>query len=131
MTLTLAQVNYLNICLMILSAAFAFCLPFELFLFSYAVLGPLHYLTEISWLHERRFFTVGRSPKRAHRGWVILVAVTLAALIAGYVAVEGSGTHVSPRWEITLFYLVFVTALFVTVIRARPAIITTLVISIL
>jgi hypothetical protein len=29
-------------------AAVAFAIPFEPFLFSYAFLGPLHYLTEIS-----------------------------------------------------------------------------------
>jgi hypothetical protein len=39
----------------------AFALPFELFLFSYAVLGPLHYLTEITWLHQRRYFTTAKS----------------------------------------------------------------------
>ncbi|HJZ79400.1 MAG TPA: hypothetical protein VKD91_03615 [Pyrinomonadaceae bacterium] len=131
MTLTIAQVNYLNIVLMIGSAVLAFWFPFELFLFSYAVLGPLHYLTEISWLHERRYFTEGRSAKHAHKGWLILVAVTMAALIAGYVAVEGSGAQVSPKWEITLFYLVFVTALLVTVVRARAAIVATMVISVL
>ena len=31
--------------------------PFELFLFSYIILGPLHYMTELSWLKERNFFT--------------------------------------------------------------------------
>lgn len=45
---------------MIGSALLAFVLPFELLMFSYAVLGPLHYLTEISWLHDRRYFTTGR-----------------------------------------------------------------------
>jgi hypothetical protein len=30
-------------------------------LFAYAVLGPLHYLTEISWLHERKYFLPSRS----------------------------------------------------------------------
>lgn len=55
------QVNYLNIGLMLLSAGLAFVLPFELFLFSYAVLGPLHYLTEISWLHKRNYFTNAKS----------------------------------------------------------------------
>lgn len=35
-------------------------MPFELFLFSYAVLGPLHYLTEISWLHKRNCFSPGK-----------------------------------------------------------------------
>ena len=46
--MTVARVNYINIALMLISAAVAFCHPLELFLFSYAVLGPLHYLTEIS-----------------------------------------------------------------------------------
>ena len=45
---TVDQVNYLNIALMVLSAGLAFRFPFELFLFSYTVLGPLHYLSEIS-----------------------------------------------------------------------------------
>src|ERR1041385_5599118 len=49
-----------NIALMIISCVAAFVLPFELFLFSYAVLGPLHYLTEISWLHQRSYFSTGK-----------------------------------------------------------------------
>ncbi len=36
-------------------------MPFELFLFSYAILGPLHYLTEISWLHKRNYFLPGKN----------------------------------------------------------------------
>jgi hypothetical protein len=55
-----SQIHYLNIGLMILSAILAFMLPFELFLFSYAVLGPLHYLTEIGWLHKKNYFTKGK-----------------------------------------------------------------------
>ncbi len=51
--MNLAGVNYLNMGLMVLSCALAFVLPFELFLLAYAVLGPLHYLTQISWLHDR------------------------------------------------------------------------------
>lgn len=49
-------INYLNIGLMIISLVLAYIIPFELFLFSYAVLGPLHYLTEISWLEKKNFF---------------------------------------------------------------------------
>lgn len=45
---------------MVVSAIAAFILPFEVFLFAYAVLGPLHYLTEISWLHDRNYFTSSR-----------------------------------------------------------------------
>lgn len=58
--MTVAQINYINIFLMLVAAAVAFYIPFELLLFSYAVLGPLHYLTEISWLHDRRYFTTGK-----------------------------------------------------------------------
>jgi hypothetical protein len=38
----------------------AYFLPFETFLFAYAFLGPLHYLTEISWLHDRNYFSKGK-----------------------------------------------------------------------
>ena len=55
--MTSTQVNYLNIGLMVGSTIAAFIVPFELFLFAYAVLGPLHYLTQISWLHDRQYFT--------------------------------------------------------------------------
>lgn len=69
-----AQVNYLNIGLMIFSAVIAFIMPFELFLFSYAVLGPLHYLTEISWLHKRNYFSPGK------RDYLILILLTVLIL---------------------------------------------------
>lgn len=49
-------INIINMMLMLLSAAVAYVLPFKLFLFVYAVLGPLHYLTEISWLDKKNFF---------------------------------------------------------------------------
>ena len=55
-----AQINYLNIGLMFMSAALAFFMPFETFLFAYAFIGPLHYLTEISWLHDRQYFSKGK-----------------------------------------------------------------------
>jgi hypothetical protein len=54
------RVNVINIGLMLISCIAAFVLPFELFLFAYAVLGPLHYLTEISWLHDRQYFAKGK-----------------------------------------------------------------------
>ncbi len=45
-----------NIFLMPASLALAVTIPFELFLISYAVLGPLHYTTEISWLDKKEYF---------------------------------------------------------------------------
>lgn len=76
MKLTTAHIDWLNIALMLISAAAAFVLPFEVFLFSYAVLGPLHYLTEISWLHERKYFTTGTRDA--------LVLVLLGILLFGF-----------------------------------------------
>ena len=55
-----AKINVVNIGLMIFSCIAAFIMPFEVFLFAYAVMGPLHYLTEISWLHDRQYFTKGK-----------------------------------------------------------------------
>lgn len=48
--------DFLNGIMLILSFIFAICLPFDTFLFSYAVLGPLHYLTELHWLKNKKFF---------------------------------------------------------------------------
>lgn len=54
------RINYYNIAAMLLASCLAVLVPFELFLLSYAILGPGHYLTEISWLNGRQFYT----PKR-------------------------------------------------------------------
>ena len=69
------QVNYLNIALMALSAVLAVFFPFEAFLLAYAVLGPLHYLTEISWLHDRNYFTQGKKDYLFLVGVSVLVSV--------------------------------------------------------
>lgn len=74
-SLSLQQVNYLNIGLMLASAALAFVLPFELFMFSYVVLGPLHYLTEMAWLHQRQYFV------DAGRGWWLLVGCGVGVIV--------------------------------------------------
>ena len=75
--MTVVSVNYINIALMLISAAVAFVIPFELFLFSYAVLGPLHYLTEISWLHKRQYF----SPNKYD--WILLTLLTFFLTLPG------------------------------------------------
>ncbi|MEM7038823.1 MAG: hypothetical protein AAF570_17715 [Bacteroidota bacterium] len=73
--MTTDQVNYLNIGLMGISLVAAFLLPVEVFLFSYAILGPLHYLTEISWLHDRQYF----APKKLD--WVPLAVLGILILL--------------------------------------------------
>jgi hypothetical protein len=69
-------VNYLNVLLMLAALAVAAYIPFEAFFLAYVFLGPLHYLTEISWLHDRRYFSV------SSRG-VFLVLLPATALVAG------------------------------------------------
>lgn len=72
------RINVLNIGLMIISCIAAFIMPFEVFLFAYAVMGPLHYLTEISWLHDRQYFTKGKYDNIVL--WLIGVLIVLESL---------------------------------------------------
>tara|TARA_B110000503_G_C7158905_1_gene418693 strand:+ start:314 stop:1327 length:1014 start_codon:yes stop_codon:yes gene_type:complete len=69
------KIDILNIALVIMSLFIAIKLPFELFLFSYAFLGPLHYLTEINWLHKKKYFS------KANNKWTF-VLVILSVLIS-------------------------------------------------
>src|SRR5690606_25871059 len=71
-----AKIDIINIALMLLASVAAFVLPFELFLFSYAVLGPLHYLTEIVWLHKRDYFATGKYDFV----WLIFLCIALISL---------------------------------------------------
>lgn len=64
--------DILNVILIVISLFLAFKLPFELFLFSYAVLGPMHYLTEISWLREKNYFVKDRKAI-----WILVGLVAL------------------------------------------------------
>jgi hypothetical protein len=100
-------VERLNVVLMMVSCAAAFAAPFHLFLFSYAVLGPLHYLTEISWLHDREYFA---PRKGARRWWLLLVGAAMLVLMYGYVSNDLLQRPVAPTFEIGLMYLVFMTA---------------------
>lgn len=70
-------IDYINICLLFISFLVAIYLPFELFLFSYAVLGPLHYLTEINWLYDKKYFIKSKS-----KGYIIFLI--LAIVISVY-----------------------------------------------
>lgn len=79
--LSTARIDQLNIGLMLISLILAFALPFEVFLFSYAVLGPLHYLTEISWLHQRNYF-VPKVKKMAM--WVFPIVACILTFILVY-----------------------------------------------
>ncbi len=69
------KIDNLNIFLILASLILAVKLPFQLFVFSYVVLGPLHYLTEINWISNKAFFL--KKPKWSA---VLLVLSLLIAL---------------------------------------------------
>ncbi len=71
------RIDLINIGLMLFSAVAAFVFPFEVFLLSYAILGPLHYLTEISWLHKRNYFT----NRKKDYVWLLVVGVVLTVIV--------------------------------------------------
>ncbi|HEY4196692.1 MAG TPA: hypothetical protein VGM63_14210 [Mucilaginibacter sp.] len=71
----LSRINYYNILAMLAAACLALFIPFELVLLSYAILGPAHYLTEISWLKGRQFFTLKKYD------YLFIVSILILALI--------------------------------------------------
>lgn len=73
----------MNIALIVASMLVAIRWPFETLLLAYAVLGPLHYMTEISWLHDRNYFL----PRRRD-AWPL--AVGGLALILAVIAVANA-----------------------------------------
>ena len=71
------KIDILNIGFIIISLTLAFLLPFELFIFSYVILGPLHYLTEINWLKGRHYFVQERNWI-----WILILLCLLLAMPA-------------------------------------------------
>ena len=106
--------NWANSGLMLAAFGVAYVAPFHLFLFSYAVLGPLHYSTEISWLHDRGYFLESQTARRL---WLSLVAATLVLLVYGFVVNELLKQSFSPKYEVGLVYLVLVAACLLRSIR--------------
>jgi hypothetical protein len=66
----------IHLVLMLAALGLTYLVPFELLLLSYVVLGPAHYFTEISWLHDRKYFLPHRSVPI-----VLAIIAVIAALI--------------------------------------------------
>jgi hypothetical protein len=69
-------VDATHVGLMLAALGLTYLVPIELLLLSYVVLGPAHYATEISWLHDRKYFL----PQRG-----IAVALAFVAIIAALI----------------------------------------------
>jgi hypothetical protein len=98
------DVNWLNVGLMVVACGAAIAAPFQVFLFAYAVLGPLHYLTEISWLHDRKYFT---NRNQARRWWLGLVLLSILVLSLTYAANDPSSHRFTTVFGTALICLVF------------------------
>ncbi len=70
-----SRLEQVNIALMVFSALLAYFFPFETFVWSFALLSPLHYFSEISWLHGKNFYL-------SHRLEIALLIV-LALVVLG------------------------------------------------
>src|SRR5579871_1845880 len=98
------DVNWLNIGLMIAAAGAAIAAPFQVFLCAWAILGPIHYLTEISWLHDRNYFA---KQNLARRWWLGLVAFAVLTIGFAYAANDPMQRTVPVPFQVALIYLVF------------------------
>ncbi len=107
-------VERVNCALMIAACAAAFVAPFHVFLAAYAILGPLHSLPQISWMHDRHYFTPRAT---ARRWWLVLVGAAMLVLLYGYVSNDLLQRPVKPTLEIAMVYLVFATAAILLFVR--------------
>ena len=103
------NIDKLNIGLIVLSAAIALIAPYDLVLFSYAFLGPAHYITEIIWLEKRKYFLSGE------RDYLIpALTCTITALCFFF-----SSQAVSRDLPATAFLICILSTLIVTYIKDR------------
>ncbi len=85
------NLDRLNIALIAVSMLLAIRWPFETLLLAYAVLGPLHYMTEISWLHDRKYFLARRRDI-----WPLMAGGLVLIIAIGSVAsVDKSALHLA------------------------------------
>jgi hypothetical protein len=100
-----ATIDGVNALLIVIAAGAAFLFPFEVFLFSYAFFGPLHYLTEISWLEKRNFFLTNKN----FIWFLVLIGCFLFMMQLGFVSFTSSLTVaallVAAAFSTTLFYI--------------------------
>ncbi|MEA2876317.1 MAG: hypothetical protein QOF14_1513 [Hyphomicrobiales bacterium] len=71
--------------LMLLALALTYLVPFELLLLAYVVLGPAHYATEISWLHDRKYFLPQRGIALGLAAVAVIAAIVDNATWFGFV----------------------------------------------
>jgi hypothetical protein len=113
------RIDAINCLLILLSALSAWWEPFLTLVVAYTVLGPLHYLTELSWLHDRQFFLPRRSDK--HILIVLCVVGFAAAQFASHDwGLSESNAHLVALWGQRIAVVSSATALIVALFLAVP-----------
>lgn len=120
------KIDLLNVLLLVFSLLVAILLPFETFLFAYAILGPLHYLTEINWLNNRNFFAKGKK-----QIWILILLtflISIPTLTYGlFVLADNSLVHrmVKPLQQVSseLILISFITSIGLVYIQKRAQLI--------
>ncbi len=114
--MSVTKIDQANLGFVILAFCIAHVVPLDLLLFSYAILGPAHYLTEISWLHDRQYFTKRRFD------YVPLVVLGLATMSLPYLGLDQAiGLGMTYIGLVTCFFLA-ITMAFVSNWRYRAPI---------
>lgn len=97
----IGNIEIINLLMLLLSFAVACILPFDVFLFSYAVLGPLHYLTELHWLRQKHFFL-----QKPQAGMFMISAVVLTILLfTGYLNLTLFRTDIFSGAVLSVFFM--------------------------
>ena len=78
------KIDWLNTFLIFISFLAAFHFPFELFILIYAILGPLHYLTEINWIRDKKYFTESKPWALAITIFSIIITLPFVFTIANF-----------------------------------------------
>jgi len=116
------MVDIVNFFLIWITLAAAIAWPFELFLFSYIVLGPLHYLTEVNWLDKQNYFLRGKDTRVFVWSMAALVLVLTAftlvpetnywkatqPIFQSIYSTPGHPLQTAVKWSWTLLLVAFV-----------------------
>lgn len=113
------NIDVLNGLMLVLSFLVAIILPFDTFLFSYAVLGPLHYLTELHWLKKKNFFLPNQNKpyKIVFIIGLLLIPVIILALSFLYFGVQIKGFY-----GVVLMLFFLISSLFLYVFESKKAV---------
>ena len=118
------NIDFLNTGLIVLSAILAYIFPLELLVVSFAVLGPLHYLTEINWLEKKHFFANGISAKWLWIGLAVTAFIVVPRIVLYMDDSPSSFTTAmiwTTKWSNVVLFSTLVTAFTLPFVRQKRA----------